>query len=140
MHIGITITPFATYTLPLAQPIANGGRIMTPAGEIAQIVRDQEFRYLAYLAFVAATKQARGNHYHQQKYEYLYVITGRLQAFFADITQGIQEEHILETGTLLEIPPMVAHALLPLEDTQAVEFSATAYDPTDSFPYPLWRG
>jgi dTDP-4-dehydrorhamnose 3,5-epimerase-like enzyme len=133
----VVITTFPTYTPPMAQPPQDGGRIMTPAGEIAQIVRDQPFRYLASLEFAHRQDVARGNHYHLCKHEFLYVITGKLQAVFKDIDSGETETHIITAGMLVEIAPRCAHVFMPLDYTLAVEFSATPYDPEDAHPYVL---
>jgi mannose-6-phosphate isomerase-like protein (cupin superfamily) len=132
---GVAIRKFEVYSLPLEDEVVNGGRIMTPAGEIAQIVRDTPFCYLAYLEFQERPGVARGNHYHTEKYEYLYIIKGQLHAVFKDIDSNETEEMIVETGDLVEIAPRCAHVFYPLEYTMAVEFSPHPYDPTDLHRY-----
>lgn len=135
---GVSIRRLGSYTLPLAQPIAHGGRILGTAGEAAQLVNGEAFRYLAYLEFLPAAGVARGNHYHQRKHEYLYVLQGHLCAWYHDIDSGQAAEVAIATGDLVQTQPRIAHAYLPLVYSQAVEFAATPFDAADSYRYILY--
>ncbi len=138
MLAGITVRTLETHTLPLAEPLgAQGGRIMTPAGEIAQVVSGPEVRYVAYLEFRVPPPQARGNHYHRVKREHFYVLTGRLQAHFKDLASGETAALELAAGHLLSIQPGYAHAFLAHEYAQAIEFSPQPFDPADTYSYKL---
>lgn len=110
---------------------------MTPAGELAQLVNGEPFRYLAYLEFLHQPPVARGNHYHLIKDEYLYVLHGRLRAIFQDIETHEKATCILETGDLVRTRPGCAHVYRPLAYTQALEFAPTPFDPTDTYSYTL---
>jgi mannose-6-phosphate isomerase-like protein (cupin superfamily) len=125
--------------LPVVEPPAppDGGRIQTAAGELAQIVNGLELRYLAYVEFKVDAPILRGNHYHEHKHEFLYVISGRLRARYLDLDSGETAEVLLEAGDLVTVAPRCGHVYHPLEYSQAVEFSANAYDPADTLPYPL---
>ncbi len=129
----VTIRKLETKSPPLD---SNGGRILTPAGEIAQIVSGNSFNFLAYIEF-ENSKAPRGNHYHTVKEEFLYVIKGRLRAIYKDIDSGETEEVILETGDLINLKPQCAHVYFALEYTQTLEFSNFPYDPTDTQRYVL---
>jgi mannose-6-phosphate isomerase-like protein (cupin superfamily) len=135
---GVSIRRLVSYTLPLTQPMPDGGRILGAAGEAAQIVSGEAFRYLAYLEFLPAAGVARGNHYHLQKHEYLYVLQGHLRAWYHDIDSGQAAEVEIATGDLVQTPPRTAHAYLPLAYSQAVEFAATPFDAADSYRYILY--
>lgn len=114
---------------------SEGGRILTPAGEIAQIINGTSFNFLAYIEFQYNPKAPRGNHYHEVKNEYLYIVKGRLRAIYHDVDSGIQKETFLEAGNLINIKPRCAHVYFALEYTQAIEFSPNIFDPHDTKKY-----
>lgn len=128
-------------TLPVTVPptAPGGGRIVTPAGELAQVFSGQDFRFLAYLEFKANLSMPRGNHYHAVKTESLYVITGRLRAVYRDIETGETLTRTLSAGDLVTIKPGCAHTYFPEEYSQAIEVADTAYDPADTIPYAIER-
>ena len=114
-------------------PISSiGGRIFTPAGEIAQIMSGLLIKYIAYIEFNNDPELRRGNHYHKDKEEFLYIIKGKLKAIYKDLDTETIKELILETGDLIYIKPRCAHVYVPLEYTQAIEFSPFEYDPKDT--------
>ncbi len=123
--------------LPLLHPLVQGGRIATAAGEIAQLVSGESFRYLAYIEFAHPPGALRGNHYHLIKQESLYILRGRLQARYQDMETGQTAELLLETGDLVQTQPGCAHAYRSLEYTQALEFAPTPFDPADSYRHVL---
>jgi quercetin dioxygenase-like cupin family protein len=57
----------------------------------------------------------RGNHYHQESIQYLYVLSGRVRAF-AQMPGEPVESADLQTGDLLETLPPERHAIQTLED------------------------
>jgi dTDP-4-dehydrorhamnose 3,5-epimerase-like enzyme len=124
-------------TLSLVNPPIphGGGRIQSAAGELAQIVNGESFRFLAYIEFKHGAPSFRGNHYHECKTETLYIISGRIQARYFDLDTGESMDSILKGGDLVTIQPRCAHVYYPLEYSQAVEISANIYDPTDTVPY-----
>lgn len=117
-------------------PLDNdGGRIITDAGEIAQIVSGEMYRYLAYIEFEENPNIARGNHYHDKKEEYLYIIKGNLKVIYEDVDNNERQEIILTTGDLVIVKPRCAHVYYPLSYTQAIEFSRDPFDPHDTYKY-----
>src|SRR5262245_2753772 len=130
-------------TLPTVQPTpvpAAGSpvlkRLMLPQGELAQICDGSEpFRYLAFIELKAGS--ARGNHYHNAKDEWVYLIRGSVSLEVQEVTGGPRESIPLIAGDLVRIPPGVAHALKVVESGQAVEFSSQRFDPEDIHRFPL---
>lgn len=122
--------------LPVTSPPipAGGGRIQSPAGELAQIVNGGTYRFLAYLEFRPDAARPRGNHYHAHKTETLYVISGRLRAVFRDLDSGERTELTIEAGDAVTVEPRCAHVYFALEHSQAVELADTPYDPGDTHP------
>jgi quercetin dioxygenase-like cupin family protein len=111
-------------------------RMLLPQGELAQFYSSSEgLRYVAYAELRAGA--VRGNHYHKFKQEWIYIISGKLSLVLEDIESGSRDTLTLARGDLAFISTGVAHALHVQESGHAIEFSAIAFDPTDSFPYDL---
>ncbi|MGH4019120.1 MAG: cupin domain-containing protein [Pseudonocardiaceae bacterium] len=122
----MSLAKVAIRSLPLTQPPIpeGGGRIQSTAGELARVVNGEQFRFLAYIEFRNDGPTVRGNHYHKQRTEILYVISGRLQAGYLDLDTGKSMKTILRGGDLVAIRPKCAHVYYPLEYSQAIEMSA----------------
>lgn len=120
-----------------ASPVLDGGRIVLPAGEFAQILNAEGggARFIAYLEFLKGPGRTRGNHVHARRAETLYVIRGRLRARWADVATGERDERVLKAGDLVNVAPGCAHVYEALEYTQAIELSDTPFDPGDVTPY-----
>jgi|SRR5215213_178617 len=115
----------------------DGGRILTAAGEIAQIVSGVSFKFLAYIEFNADRFAPRGNHFHRNKIETFYVIKGRLEAVYEDVETKQRFTTTLETGDLVTVLSGCAHVYYAHEYTQLVEFATGAFDASDTYPYHL---
>jgi quercetin dioxygenase-like cupin family protein len=115
----------------------GGGRIVTSAGELAQIVNGDAYRYLAFLEFQADPSAPRGNHFHAVKTEHLYLVDGLVRATYRDLDTHESAEVELVAGDLVIVHPRCAHAYVALEHSHAVEFSPLAYDPADTIRYVL---
>lgn len=113
-------------------------RLLLPQGELAQFHdSDDAMRYMACIELKAGG--VRGNHYHQVKREWIYVIQGALDLVVADpATPEIPPETIrLAAGELAEIQPGIAHALRTVVPGLAVEYSPSRFDPSDTHRHPL---
>lgn len=118
------------------RPVSDGHklkRLMLPQGELAQ-VHDGEpgLRYLAYIELVDGS--IRGNHFHKEKNEYIYIIRGRIELVVKDTSTDQRESMILESGDLVYISVPIVHAFRTIESGHAIEYSATAYDRSDVYP------
>lgn len=128
----INIRRLEVKTPPLDE---NGGRIISQAGEIAQIVSGTSFKFLAYIEFEESGETPRGNHYHVNKEEFFYVVKGRLRAIYENLETKERAETVLETGDLVSVKPKCAHVYFPVEYTQLIEFSTGAFDPADTYKH-----
>ena len=122
------------------QPPGPGGpdvkRLQLPQGDLAQFwTSDTGIRYIAWVEMVEGG--IRGNHLHQRKEEWIYLIDGAIEVIVED--PGSKERAVVPVapGDLLVIDPGVAHALRTLRAGQGIEFSPTRLDLSDSAPYPL---
>jgi mannose-6-phosphate isomerase-like protein (cupin superfamily) len=107
-------------------------RLLLPPGELAQFHDSAEgFRFGAVIEL--RPNALRGNHYHQQKEETVYLFSGEMRVVVEDVQTGAQESVILKTGDQITIPPGVAHVLVPLTGGLAVETSPARFNPADTF-------
>jgi dTDP-4-dehydrorhamnose 3,5-epimerase-like enzyme len=84
-------------------------------GLIIDVVENTPFEH----ATIIYTKKGamRGNHYHKESIQYLFVIKGKIRAF----TQKVGEDEVridfLEENDLIVHEPLEAHAYIAEEDT-----------------------
>ena len=98
--------------MPIVEPPApvDGGRILTPSGELVQVLSDREIRLIVYLEFADSTSGlVRGNHYRMNKTEFLYVISGRIGVhLFYTLSRG-EHQGRLAKSDLVENRPGCVH-------------------------------
>jgi mannose-6-phosphate isomerase-like protein (cupin superfamily) len=124
------------FSHPAQVAAATRKRLLLPQGELAQIYNEPEgLRYLAYIELRAG--YPRGNHYHERKEEWIYLLHGKLQIVIEDIANRDREVLDCAAGDLVVISPKVAHVLNPLEAGMALEFSPQTFDPSDVIRYIL---
>jgi dTDP-4-dehydrorhamnose 3,5-epimerase-like enzyme len=105
-------------------------RLLLPQGELAQFYDSEDgVRYIAYSELVPGG--VRGNHYHDVKEEFVYVISGQILLAVQDVKSGQREETKIEAGELFFVSTGIAHALKTLKPGVAVEFSKTRFNPSD---------
>jgi len=125
------------WTLPVLEPASAGSesilkRIILPQGELAQFHDSPEgVRYIASIELKAGT--VRGNHYHEKKREYVYIISGEILLALEDLENGATARLDLKGGDLILIQPRVVHALQVKHDGLAVEFSVDRFDSKDTY-------
>jgi hypothetical protein len=119
--------------LPTVKPPADPAllkRVTLPQGELVQFHNGQPaMQYLASVDLVMGT--VRGNHYHRQKQEYVYVLRGALLLVVRALEGGDTQRIEIPEGGLFFMDTEVAHALVPAAPGVAVEFSPSAFDPAD---------
>jgi uncharacterized cupin superfamily protein len=105
-------------------------RLFLPQGELAQFYDgDEGIRYLAFIELRPGS--IRGNHYHNVKKEFLYIIRGEVELVVQDIASQARAAIPLQTGDLAFIQTGIAHALRIIQPGQAIEFAAAPFDPVD---------
>ena len=107
-------------------------RLLLPQGELAQFHdADTPIHYIAFLALNAGT--LRGNHYHERKEEFVYLIAGELRVTIEAVESGEREMVSMAAGDLLFLSTRIAHAFEVVQPGQAIEFSSARFDPNDTF-------
>lgn len=130
----VSIRRLPVLDAPPARPVLDGVRIRMPAGEAAPVWNGGPWRFIAYLELLPGPGLWRGNHWHEKKTEYFYVISGRVRGVFEDLDTGGALDTEIETGTTIVIAPRCAHAFAGLERAQAIECSSFEFDPADAYP------
>jgi quercetin dioxygenase-like cupin family protein len=111
-------------------------RLLLPQGELAQFHEaDEGMHYMALLELKEGG--VRGNHYHRQKREYVYVISGKVELLAENLADRAQVSLSLAAGELAIIETNIGHALRTVEAGSAIEFSPSRFDRTDVYRYPL---
>jgi len=111
-------------------------RLVLPQGELAQFYdNDAGIHYIALIELKAGG--VRGNHFHRQKREHVYVMSGKAELLAENLTDRVQVTVSLGAGELAIIETNVAHALRTIEPGSAIEFSPSRFDRTDVYRYPL---
>lgn len=136
----VSIRSLPVLDAPPSAPILDGVRIRMAAGEAAPVFNGGPWRFVAYLEFLPGTGAWRGNHYHEKKREYFYVVTGRLRGVFEDIDSGDRFDCELAAGDVLTIEPRCAHAFSAIEYAQVIECSPLEFDASDAYPRVVARG
>ena len=71
-----------------------------------------------YVTVISSRKGAtRGNHYHRNTIQWVYVLRGKMLAH-SRMPDGPLQRAILEAGDLIKNPPLEQHALTALEDSE----------------------
>jgi hypothetical protein len=134
-----TETPLITkQTLPEATPGAPSlsvlKRLILPQGELAQFYDgDEPIRFIAFIELKAGTQ--RGNHFHRNKREWIYVITGELMVRAEEVETHQRDSLTVRGGDLIYIRTGIAHVLDVVQSGQAIEFSPVRFDRADTYRF-----
>ncbi len=115
---------FTIKKLPVYDESFNGekdviARMINHKGELA-VLSTEEINYIAYVEFLE-NGESRGNHYHNNKMEYLYLCKGKIRGYFRECKD-------IEAGSLIFIYPGCTHKFETIEEGHAIEFSATKFE------------
>jgi uncharacterized RmlC-like cupin family protein len=109
-------------------------RLLLPQGELAQFYDGNDpIHYIAFIELKAGTQ--RGNHFHKQKFEWIYVLTGEFLLRAEDVETHERQSLTVRGGDLLNIRPGLAHVLDIHQSGQAIEFSPARFDQGDTYRY-----
>ncbi len=119
------ITPFKmNETITKIKPAFSDDR-----GIISNIMEQD----VSHIAIITSKKgSVRGNHYHPKQQQYCYLIFGKYESITKDLKSGKEEKIIAVAGDLVHTPPMIAHAMVFLEDSSMLNITTGQRD-TDKF-------
>lgn len=119
-----------------AIPGNSAGRITSAAGDLVRFANGANYRFAAYWDCVPGGP-CRGNHYHCEKVEVMYLISGRLQAAYLDLDTAERFDMVLVAGDLVTVRPRLVHSYIALQAAQVVEVATTSYEPSDTYRHVL---
>lgn len=90
-------------------------------GSLIRLSVDQNVNLIGIVDFKVGNPP-RGNHYHNTKDEYFYLLEGKVNGYFKDMNSSDVEHHIIESGTLIHIKPGCIHAFDAIENGYAIEY------------------
>ena len=121
--------------IPVTQEPIPEKRLVQARGELALISDGKPFLHLGYFSLKRGDGFYRGNHYHKNKVEHFYVVSGRLRVHLVDLDTGDRSEVMLEAGKRATLYPNCAHRFEAEEDAQVIEYYNGIYDPHDDIPH-----
>lgn len=116
----------ATSTTDVAEAIVRKPEVLedAPRGIIEKLA---EGEYHSILRITSKAGTVRANHYHKRDSHLCYLVSGKMEYVYRDAG----DEHaplqrvIIEPGQLFYTPPMVAHAMRFLEDSEFYAFTTS---------------
>jgi mannose-6-phosphate isomerase-like protein (cupin superfamily) len=121
--------------LPVSREFLRQRRIIEPRGELALIEDGQPFRHLGYFSLRKGEGLFRGGHYHLQKQEHFYVVSGKIRMQLVDLETRERSEATVREGQRVTLLPNCAHRFQAEQDAQVIEYYDAIYDPEDDLPY-----
>jgi dTDP-4-dehydrorhamnose 3,5-epimerase-like enzyme len=121
--------------LPITDQFVRQKRLIQERGELALIEDGRSFRHLGYFSLKAGQGLFRGGHYHLNKVEHFYLVSGRLRVRLADLESGERSALSIETGQRVTIHPRCAHRFEALQDAQVIEYYDGVYEREDDLPF-----
>lgn len=112
-------------------------------GIIIDLFNEKGIEHIGCISFTRGA--LRGNHYHKKAKEYTYVLRGKISLFIKNVAQDNPrvEEHIIEGGHLVFIPPYYSHALLAHEDSEILHLADKTREhdalEADTFQYVVYE-
>jgi dTDP-4-dehydrorhamnose 3,5-epimerase-like enzyme len=121
--------------LPVTDKFTQQRRLIQERGELALIEDGMSIRHLGYFSLHPGGMFFRGGHYHLDKTEYFYIITGRIRVNLVDLDTGERSELFLEAGQRVMIEPRCAHRFQAEEEVRVIEYYDGVYDCEDDHPF-----
>jgi dTDP-4-dehydrorhamnose 3,5-epimerase-like enzyme len=121
--------------LPITEEFLPRKRLIQDRGELALIEDGERFQHLGYFSLKKGEGYYRGGHYHRNKVENFYVVSGQIRVQLVDLDTGEDSEVVLEAGQRVTIYPNCAHRFEAEQEAQVIEYYDSIYDPNDDIHY-----
>jgi len=95
---------------------------------------DNEEKRCSTQAFLVKTGNLPlGNHYHRTKTEVFFIISGRLDKLITSDDEGNHRKEFVDVppGTMIVMPPRVAHTFFLAEGSRMICYATERFDPND---------
>ena len=123
--------------LPETKEIDGVKRWNEERGEFAQISYREDIGHVA--VFELKQGHYRGSHFHKEKEEVFYIVSGTIHAILMDTDTKERREHVLAKGHRIRVRTGVAHIFHGIDDALVVEYSPQYYDKRDTFPVDFYK-
>jgi len=99
-------------------------------GAISNIL-EEPVNHIAVITTKAGS--VRGNHYHPEQIQYVYLVSGKYESISKDLKNEKTETEtvVVEAGSLVITPPMIAHAMRFTEDSVMLNITTDSRDTAD---------
>ena len=121
--------------LPITEEFLRQKRLIQERGELALIEDGMRFQHLGYFSLKKGKGFYRGGHYHRNKVEHFYIVSGKIRVRLVDLDTGDESEVMINKGQRVTIYPNCAHRFEAEEDAQVIEYYDSVYDPEDDILY-----
>ncbi|MGA7876427.1 MAG: hypothetical protein WCA08_12260 [Desulfoferrobacter sp.] len=121
--------------LPVTEEFIPQKRLIQERGELALIEDGKVFRHLGYFSLKQGEGLYRGGHYHLNKIEHFYVVSGKILIHLVDLETREKSHVNVAAGHRVVLHPNCAHRFEALEDAQVIEYYDAVYDRADDIPY-----
>lgn len=100
---------------------AIGTALVDERGTITNIFEGR----IEHVAFITSKKgSVRGNHYHKEDHQYIYLISGSYDSHCCDVRRPEKKQVLhVKAGDIVYTPPMIAHAQKFTEDSAFLALS-----------------
>ena len=101
-------------------------------GSIFKLLDDGKTIIKSVLRITSKAGSIRANHYHKTDFHYCYMVTGKMEYTEAPITNespvafGEPKVVTVSAGEMVLTPPMVAHSMRFLEDSEFIAFAGNS--------------
>ena len=127
-------------TLPVTSEFLTEKRLIQDRGELVLLSDGEEIRHITFFTLKPGPGFFRGGHYHQNKSEKFYVVSGHARLLLVDVETGETAEIDLIAGQRVTIFPMCAHKFVAVKETQVIEYYATPFDLADDVQFKGFAG
>src|SRR5579862_9205699 len=128
----IQIEDYTKIDPDMNSPKPNGFKTL-PKGDTAYINPTSDVKFTGIIEFVPNTG-LRGNHYHKEKHEILYIISGKLKAQYWTYDEPQKIKTLIHVkGEKITIPAFIGHAFEAIEHSIVLELTTTNFDIQDTY-------
>lgn len=126
---------FKIETLPNTKQFLREKRLIQDRGELVLLSDGEEIRHITFFTLNPGNGYFRGGHYHREKIEKFYIVSGKALLFLVDVENSETGRIELKAGQRVTVCPMCAHKFVAIAPIQVIEYYSTPFDVHDEFTF-----
>lgn len=126
--------------LPITDEFLRQKRVLQDRGELVLVSDGEDIRHITFFTLNPGPNFFRGGHYHKNKTEKYYIVSGKARLFLADVESYEAVTLELEVGENATIYPMCAHKFEAITSIQVIEYYSSPFDLQDEYRYKYFFG